>query len=618
MHQPKGSLTFLLIGGIILLSGLCFAGEQKSLSIRPSFARNASATVSSGDDVNISLNAIPSFGNQMIFQIQNPPLHGTLSGLRTTSDHTAAVTYRHDGSKAPLTDEFTFRAQGTGQSMSESAYCTISIIPRPALINYDPPSLDFGALMISTKKQQNVTIVNRGGVTAEGRLILPQGFTAPLGDRYRLGEGESNTIVIEFDPMEERAYDGQATTQPSCEKSALQLHGFGISRFELKNVTPTEWEVRNLCEVPIRISCTGGEGWSLPSETSLPPHESRRLIFQQSDENGGTKNSIASNAVVHLSDGLSDREISLPPLMRFTPIVLHAVTPSDLGRIPIGGTTQVSFSLINRSEYPKHVTWQITSQSGGGADEPEVVDLNGGESREIRYDWKPSLPGDAVIRLTVSEGKSVKSVKSIRSTEQALVWKATVLPSTGTSTSRSSHGNQGVMEGQELPVEQCQDPTLTGAKVTPIPPVSGGSSVVLTSWLGTPTLLLQWDATEVDPSCFKVEENQLELMEPITIHNQALGVQPPKTKEVIIPYDVSLTKKQGNRQVLKLPGLSPGWHHLVLSQFHKDGGLAARSQFQIRVPEKSSWWSLLRMPLGIVLISSLFLLFRDLRKGNQG
>jgi len=604
-------LKFLLLGMLIpVASYSCFAGEQKSLSIRPSFARNVTAKVSRGNDIEINLDAIPSFGNQMTFQVQNPPLHGALSGLRATSDHTATVIYRHDGSKAPLTDEFTFRAQGKGQSMSESAHCTISIIPPPALISYDPPSLDFGALMISMKKQQNVTIVNRGGETAEGRIILPQGFAAPLGDRYRLDEGQSNSIAIEFDPMEERAYDGLATTQPSCEKSALQLHGVGISRFELKNVIPTEWEVRNLCEVPIRISCTGGEGWNLPSETSLPPHESRRLIFQQSDEGGGTKNSIASNAAVHLSDGLSDREISLPPLIRFTPIVLYSVTPSDLGRIPIGGTAQVSFTLINRSEYPKHLTWQITSQSGGGADEPEVVDLNGGESREIRYDWKPSLPGDSVIRLTVSEGKSLKQVKS---TGPELLWKATVLPSAPSTT--SSDANQRVKEGQEAPLDEPQVSAPIDAKVISVPQVSGGSSVVLSSWMGTPSVILRWDATEVDPSCFKVEEEQLILMEPIAIHNQDQGVfQPPKTKEAIIPYDVSLAKKRGNQLVLKLPRLSPGWHHLVLSQFSKDVGLAARSQFQIQVPQRSSWWTLLKMPLCVVLISALFLLLRDLRR----
>jgi hypothetical protein len=597
---------------ICLVSASCIAGEPKN-SIRPTIARDTKAKVSRGSDVAITLDAIPSFGNQIAFRIQNPPLHGTLTDLHTTGDHMASVIYHHDNSKSPLVDSFTFRAQGTGQSMSESSHCTISIVPPPPLLVFDPPTIDFYQVMLSEKKQQNLTIINRGGETTEGRLILPKGFSAPLGDRYRLGDGESNTMTVEFDPMEERAYTGQATTQPSYAKFPLQLAGIGAPRFDLKNVIPLEWEVHNLSEIPLRISCAGGEGWIVPGDMPLLPHESRCLIFQQSEE-GGMTNSTSSNAVVTVSDGLSVRQISLPPLTRFIPVMVQGVTPSDLGKIPIAAPAQIAFTLINRSEYPKHLTWLVASPSGGGSDYPALLELKGGESREIQYNWKPSLPGDATITLKVSEGKSAKSIKAISSTSHEFVWRATVLPATRTSSATSSDGNQGVMEGQEPPVDQSQASALTPVKVTLIPPVSGGNSVVQTSWMGTPSVLLRWDEKGLDLSCFKIEEEQLVLLEPFSFNKDDQGgLQTPKTKIILNPFDVSMAKKQGDQLTLKLRGLSPGWHHLVLSQFSKDGALEAQSQFQIRVPARHSMWDQLKVPLGVAVIGVLLFYFRRLR-----
>ena len=596
-----------------LVSASCLAGEPK-ISIRPTIANNTKAKVARGSDVAITLNAIPSFGNQITFQIQNPPLHGTLSNFHTTGDHTAAVIYHHDNSKSPLVDSFTFRAQGSGQSMSESSHCTISIVPPPPLLVFDPPAIDFYQVMLSEKKQQNFTIINRGGETTEGRLILPKGFSAPLGDRYRLGDGESNTMTVEFDPMEERVYAGQATTQPSYAKFPLQLDGIGAPRFDLKNIIPLEWEVHNLSEIPLRISCTGGEGWILPGDMSLPPHESRRLIFQQSEEEGMT-NSPSSNAVVIVSDGLSVRQISLPPLNRFIPVMVQGVTPSDLGKIPIGASVQIAFTLSNRSEYPKHLMWLMASPSGGSSDAPAFLDLKGGESQEIQYYWKPTLPGDATIRVKVSEGKSAKSIKAISSTSHELVWRATVLPSTKTSSATSSDGNQGVMESQETPLDQYPPPALAPAKVTSIPPVSGGNFVVQTSWMGTPSVLLRWDEKSLDLSCFKIEEEQLVLTEPLSPNkDEQGGLQTPKTKMILNPFDVSMAKKQGDRLTLQLRGLSPGWHHLVLSQFSKDGVLEAQSHFQIRVPARHSVWDQMKVPLGIAGIGLLIFYLRRLRR----
>ena len=277
-------LRFLssLLALLTLLQPIRALAKDKEPPVKPTFAKDAAAKVARGNEVKITLQAVPSFGHVISFKIQTPPLHGTLSEPQFAGDHSAFVFYRHDGSKSPLTDEFFFRAQANGQSVSVASHCTITIVSPPALLSLDPPLIDFGECMLAEKQHRKVTITNLGGSRATGKLLLPDGFSAPQGERYNLGEGESKTMVLEFDPMEEKKYAGEAGTQPLCEKAPLQLCGVGKVRFELTQQSPSEWEVKNLTEQPLRVSFKGGAGWSLPSETSIPPHELSHFAFQQS------------------------------------------------------------------------------------------------------------------------------------------------------------------------------------------------------------------------------------------------------------------------------------------------------------------------------------------------
>jgi hypothetical protein len=606
MHLLKSPITLVLLGGFTLLSSLCLATEQKQPLIRPTFAQDAVAKVARGGDVEITLQAIPSYGHEIVFRILRQPLHGVLSNLHTTSDHSASVTYHHDGSKTPLEDEFSFRAQARGQSVSEPSDCRITIVPPPASLVFEPPLLDFGRVMLSAKKQMTVKVINQGGEVAEGRLILPKGFSVPMGERYRLSEGMSNTTTIQFDPMEERQYVGQAVTQPCCEKRPLELRGEGIARFDVLKISGLEWEVRNLGDLPILISCTGGEGWILPREFSVPPHDSHRLTFQRSDEADRETNSVTSNAVVHLSDGLTEREIEMPPLSRFTPVIAQAVTSADLGKLPIGGTQKVTFSLINRSEYPKHLLWRAASPSGGGSDEANTLDLPGGGSREISFDWKPSLPGEATLTISVQEGHS---------TRDDLIWKASVLHSdTLQAAATWIQTSQDAGEG-DASASSPQSSVVTPTKVTTIPSVAGAAHAVKRSWFGDDTIVLNWDSSGKLPSQFKLQEQGMVIEGPIILPKGDQGNPHfPKSRIVLTSIDMATATANGAEEVFKIQGMPPGWHHLVLSQFSKEGSLEAESHFQIHIFQKPSWWIGIRTPLGFLLICLLFLLLRNIRR----
>lgn len=600
-HSRTG--WFLLL---ILHAALVMAREEPP--VKPTIAHNASAKVTRGGDIQITLDAIPSYGREINFQIKNPPLHGTLSELRPSSNHSASVTYHHDGTKVPLSDEFSFRAQANGQAMSESVRCRISIIPPPASLLFDPPRLDFGKLMLSEKRQLPVTLINQGGTRAEGRLILPRGFSAPLGDRYTLDEGANAIVSIEFDPMEVREYSGQAVTQPFFEKTSLDLHGIGIPRFVINKLSPCEWEVGNLTGASVRISCTGGGGWVLPSEVTLPADESRIIAFQEPeiDElNATEKNTLYTNTEVKVTDGLSEYVLELPPLVRFVPAVVQAVTPPALGTLPLGATVQLTFSLINRSEFPKKVNWRVTSPSGGGSDTVSSVKLKGGESREITYGWKPSLPGDALIIAAVTEG---------RSTRHELVWKAVVKHSSG--------GGLYPIEDRkkESIAEMPQDANVTSrvgvsSNAPPIPPMTGAECQVVNSWSGGASVLMKWDSEGRSSSRFRVLERELLLLGSPEIKKDVHGSPLyPESKLIEKPITVDSPTRESGRDVVTIRKLAPGWHELLISRLNSDGSIDAQSHFRIRIPGRNPSWKKLITPLEVSVFGLLLLYFYLLRR----
>jgi hypothetical protein len=61
-------------------------------------------------------------------------------------------------------------------------------------------------------------------------------------------------------------------------------------------------------------------------------------------------------------------------------------------------------------------------------------------------------------------------------------------------------------------------------------------------------------------------------------------------------------KNEGDQEVVRLTKLQPGFHLLILSRISKEGRLEEQSQLQIQILPKPSWWSLVRIPLGALVI----------------
>jgi hypothetical protein len=566
------------------------SGAEKQAS--PTFVKEVMVQLPRAGEAQISLEAVPAYGNPISFEIQSPPAHGLLVGLTNTSDHTAMVTYLHDGSKTPLLDEFSFRAQAPGRAKSSLGKVSITIIPPAAMVVFEPKEFIFASLHLDEKNQLPVQIHNIGGSKAAGRILLPSGFSAPEGDSFSLEEGETSRMIVEFHPLEEKDYSAQAVTLPSCAKEELILTGKGIARFEVTQPDSLSCRVKNISEQTLNISFTGNTAWIMPSETLLSPHREKTFFFQQAETDGST-NAASLASKVHFSDGLSLRSLELPPPQGFIPLTLRRDGSPTLGNIPIGSSLPVVISLLNRSEMLKTVHWQALSSSGGGMNTSRVLELKGGEAQEIRYLWRPTIPGEATLNVTLDEG---------RKTHHEFLWQAMVTTSshaTSATLSESVDSEQKPSNG----IAGEAPPQITSEAIKAIPPLEGISAERKVTWYGRSYLLLKYNFTQESTSHVTLEEKKF-------FPPEGFGVNSPKkaNETANIPHiqvenvtvEFQLTKKSSAQNVIKISTLAPGWHLLVISMISKEGMIEAQSQLQIAMPGKPSWWKLLRVPLGLL------------------
>jgi len=620
MRIPFHPLLVSLFLAASLMGRQPAPGERNAI-VKPTIAMDASLQVHRGGEVEISLNAIPSYGNMETFVIQTPPSHGTLSDPKNSSDHTAKVVYRHDGGKEPLLDNFTFRVKAPGQALSAPANVSIKVIPLPPRLVFKPEVMDFGSVFLAGKGRANVSLTNLGGTRATGRLLLPMGFSAPNGDKYQLDEGESLSVPIEFSPMESRKYEERVIPLPSTYGASLILRGKGARRFEVTPVADggqgeANWTFSNLSDQSLRIaffSCSGVKGgtvggWILPPEVVLTPNSETIVAFRQEESEGAISSTIASSSV-RISDGLTEGLLELPPPRRFIPVTVHPNPVSD--HLPMGGTLDLSFSLMNRSDLPKHLSWKITSALGGGMDQSEQVELHGGETREIQYHWKPTLPGQNNVFLSVDEGKK---------THQELFWNVTVAQEGSAGSPRP--GSAPEQKPAEAITQQEQESVAASVAVpvvmNSIQPIEGVKSEVSIPWIGNPKVLISWSTPTGSDGGMKIREALLMPPHEVASHAPMLSVGKERMKPMIMMHvDLRSLRTWGEAGVKKaaIRDLSPGSHLIVLSRIGNDGKVEACSQVSVFVPNPRSWWDSLKLPLGVIGVVFLILFLGRIRRG---
>lgn len=629
MRIPFYPLSLVLLLAASVMGKQPAPGERNAI-VRPTIAMDAAAQVSRGGDVEITLNAIPSYGNMETFLIQTPPAHGTVTEPKSSSDHTATVVYHHDGTRIPLSDAFTFRVKAPAQAFSAPATVHVKIAPLPPRLVFRPDAVDFGNVFLGEKVRTNVVLMNLGGSKASGRLLLQGRFSLPNGERYHLEEGESLRIPIEFSPMEVRRYEERGIIPPASQGggASLLLCGQGVPRFEVSAAEGSgggggqgdaSWNVRNLSGTPLRISCLpadttglkGGAlgGWILPAPTLIPPNSATNLFLQQ-EENEGASSVFVTLPKIRITDGLTESLVELPPPRRFIPVGIHPAPAPE--QLLLGGSLSLSFTLLNRSDLPKRLSWKITSALGGGMKQPAQLELRGGESKVIEYVWKPSLPGEDALHLVVDE---------VQKTHEERFWRVVVIretaslrtPVTTPQEQKSAEPPPAAMDSQENRVEPPGIPAETS-----IPQIDGAAAEVSMPWFGSPRVVFRWDGGNGSNAPIRIQECLLVpkagavlpsgvvaegILSSMNLKLQDLRAQPIKSHDGVEKVIIS--------------GLSPGTHLILLSRLSSDGKPEGRTRLAVFVPTQPGWWGFLRAPLAILAIVLLLFFLRRIRRAGR-
>lgn len=157
----------------------------------------------------------------------------------------------------------------------------------------------------------------------------------------------------------------------------------------------------------MKIECSGGDGWEY-QKTFLIPSLGTQTLSLATSTNQPRVESLGKHTL-NLTDGFSTRTLSIPAPPRFVPLMVELSQSDDLGVIPLGTGAIVHFRVMNRSEFPKEITWKTHSHQGGAMEAPTSFILEPGEVRNLEWKWVPSIPGKASVTLNFTEGSGVEA-----------------------------------------------------------------------------------------------------------------------------------------------------------------------------------------------------------------
>lgn len=595
-------LTFFTFGAGNVIAEIL---PKKSAAIlSPTLGFDARGSVGRGGNVTLRISAVPCYGSLVAFEIVKGPEHGTITSPRNDSDHSASVVYSNDPGDDAVADGFSFRCKAPGRAKSATCRVFISIVPPESRLVFDPEELDFGEVPAGESKTIDLRIENRG-TAASGRLVPPAGFIFASEGEYFLEEGGGTNLAVEFRPSEEKNYSGSPGMVPPVLSDRTFFRGRGISRYTLEKDAGGSWYICNRSRQSIRISLAlnpATADLSFPKTLSVNPGDRVLIPFQE-------KYSFAPSMVAQsrksgsiglsLSDGVTTTGLDLIPKGWGTSVDIIADSPQSSGGVPVGTSLPVKFRILNRSPANRDVRWFASSAHGGGSKNVNRIRIPAGGISEVFFEWRPDLPGDALLDVSVSD--------EVR--EQHLFWHAGILE---------------CKEAEKSPPMEIPSNRSTAALSKddsksvppPIPPLQGISHAIFLSWTGHPGVKLVFSpVSDHDVARLNAEEERMIVARGLTRGGgiPAVTGMPLLKEDLQLIDSVDVASDQKETVMTLNGGFSPGWHMIRVSGISGSGKPLGVVRIPILVPPMKPWHVIFRLPLGIAAILCLILIYRKLR-----
>lgn len=411
---PAGQASLLLcFCAAILAAGTLASAEPKRpprqpAPVLPPEPRPASATVKRGESVRILLRIYGAAHQPIRFRVKSPPAAGVVSEPEKVGGDAAAVVYKHSGKAEPERDRFTFVVQSEA-GVSAPAPVDVTITDDPPILAV-PDALEFGNVTPGTASERRITLENRGGGTAQGRLETGGGWSVRGPDEYRMERGETQQFTIVFTPKEEREYRAEIRYTGDMDRVTL-LHGFGAEPFAVSpmkldlTARPNErvrtgvLDLENRTNRAQQAAIEAGEKLRVSSREIEVPANGKAQVRVETAEDAEA--SAFDDALeIRLGEAafrVEVRAAAAGPLLRVNAEKI-ALREAAVGS-PSAGTLQVE----NSGGTPAAVRAQIDAPFQM-PESDSTFTLEPGEKRLVRVVFRPTEPGrfTGLLRVTAA------------------------------------------------------------------------------------------------------------------------------------------------------------------------------------------------------------------------
>ena len=336
--------------------------------------------VHQGDSIDIVLTAHGRPGRTIDFVIRSQPEHGTIEGPpRQLTRNTVSVTYVHRAADGPGNDRFTYAVQAPGTALSAPVPVTITVLDEPPNLVATPAELDFGVVKTGENTRATLTLENRGGGTAIGRIEPPPPWAVDGSAEYHLGHGETQSFQVVFQPPYGQSYVESAHVHAENGQD-VRLIGSGIGPVDpsadgsIRRALPSDGIVRASGQSPPAASM----GLPPPVAVSPPPVP----------EPAAPVSAQAAAATPPLPEIAAT--VTAPPLNVSPPLGSVDVNQASVKAVEVAAVSTSTLDLAWKTPAPAPKSYRI---------ELRYLSLDIGD--KLRVDWRPYARVD--IRPTQSQ-----------------------------------------------------------------------------------------------------------------------------------------------------------------------------------------------------------------------